>query len=460
MGQLLFRTLVGLVAGVAVWAILEPMAPINVHDPAWVTWEGWFFLLMGSVIGGSVGALNGYLRGGKVHTLRGLGLGVLLGAIGGTLGHTVGSTLMRVVTGGMDITAVGEPMQTMGRVAAIGPAATLIGLAIGGASLSTKSLRNGALGGAIAGVIAGLVFDPLGAILAPMIMTLHGTQPGQVAETGAPSRAVTAALIGGMVALFIGIVERLARSAWLQLKLGRNEGKEWVVDMPQTFIGRSEKAHVPIFGDPSIAPMHACIMRHGPGYVLMDSGAGGGTRLNGHPIQQAPLNSGDMITLGTTTLEFVTRSGAAPVRGPEQYIGQAYPLQGGNAATPVVPVAVSPYMAPQQQPLQMPTGMPVPASTSSGGYTLVAMDGPLAGKRYPVTGQVDLGRESTLIPLAFDNMASRRHAHLEPGSMGLTVTDLNSTNGTFVNGQRVNTQSVNPGDMLRVGATTFRVEGA
>jgi pSer/pThr/pTyr-binding forkhead associated (FHA) protein len=38
------------------------------------------------------------------------------------------------------------------------------------------------------------------------------------------------------------------------------------------------------------------------------------------------------------------------------------------------------------------------------------------------------------------------------------LADLGSTNGTYVNGQRVLSATLKPGDLVRIGATTFRVE--
>ncbi len=456
MGQLLFRTLVGLLAGLVAWAVMEPSKPGLAPVP-YQKWEFTFILMVGGVIGGAIGCLNGYLRGGRVHTLRGLGLGLLFGCIGGVVGYSFGGNLADGLAGHVPIYDVAMPFRMIVRAAAITPMALMLGAAIGAASLSPKSIRNGALGGLLAGVTAGLLFDILGSALGGFFAQMQAGA-GQSAEVGALPRAMTAVLIGGTIALFIGIVERLSRTAWLRLRLGKNEGKEWVVDMPQTFIGRSERAHVPLFGDLGIAPMHACIVRQGQAYVLMDSGSGTGTRVNGYPVPQAGLASGDMITVGATTLEFVTRAGAAPVRAPEQYIGAAYPLQGGPVAAPVARVPVSAYSpTPPAQNLSPTIAMPS-ASSFASGLSLLAMDGPLAGQRYTIAAAVDLGRESTLIPMSFDSMASRRHARVEPGGAGLQVTDLSSTNGTYVNGQRVASQSIRPGDLLRIGATTFRLE--
>ena len=50
-----------------------------------------------------------------------------------------------------------------------------------------------------------------------------------------------------------------------------------------------------------------------------------------------------------------------------------------------------------------------------------------------------------------DKRVSRRHAAFEPVGDHLQLTDLKSTNGTFVNGQRVADQLLAPGDVVRVG---------
>ncbi len=56
---------------------------------------------------------------------------------------------------------------------------------------------------------------------------------------------------------------------------------------------------------------------------------------------------------------------------------------------------------------------------------------------------------------------SRHHAVLERTGTTIKITDLGSTNGTMVNGQRVSAVALNPGDMIQLGTTTltFRVDG-
>lgn len=51
--------------------------------------------------------------------------------------------------------------------------------------------------------------------------------------------------------------------------------------------------------------------------------------------------------------------------------------------------------------------------------------------------------------------ASRRHAEIVPVSGGWVLRDLDSTNGTYVNGERVRERELRPGDRIRIGSHTI-----
>ena len=73
---------------------------------------------------------------------------------------------------------------------------------------------------------------------------------------------------------------------------------------------------------------------------------------------------------------------------------------------------------------------------------------------------VTIGRSSVNdLPIA-DKMLSRQHARIvRDGNGGLTIEDLGSRNGTFVNGERlVTVQPLRSGDRITVGAVTIKVE--
>jgi FHA domain-containing protein len=74
----------------------------------------------------------------------------------------------------------------------------------------------------------------------------------------------------------------------------------------------------------------------------------------------------------------------------------------------------------------------------------------------PVT--VGRGGQNDLV-LTGDEFASARHARIEMRGDGAWVQDLDSTNGTYVNGARVaGAQRLDAGDVLRVGETDLLVE--
>jgi pSer/pThr/pTyr-binding forkhead associated (FHA) protein len=72
--------------------------------------------------------------------------------------------------------------------------------------------------------------------------------------------------------------------------------------------------------------------------------------------------------------------------------------------------------------------------------------------------RVTLGRATTNDIVLSDNRLSRSHARLECGPAGCTLVDLGSSNGSYVNGQRVERLRLQPGDLLALGGAQFRFE--
>jgi hypothetical protein len=63
------------------------------------------------------------------------------------------------------------------------------------------------------------------------------------------------------------------------------------------------------------------------------------------------------------------------------------------------------------------------------------------------------------VTLVADQFASAEHVRFEPRTDGMYVLDVGSTNGTFVNGGRlVEPHRLRPGDVVRIGETSFRFE--
>ena len=96
------------------------------------------------------------------------------------------------------------------------------------------------------------------------------------------------------------------------------------------------------------------------------------------------------------------------------------------------------------------------------GQQLRVVDGPSAGLELLVDGELTIGRtEAGPGNLGNDPEISRQHARLRRLDSGeILVEDLGSTNGTFVNGARIDAPSVlGPGDTIKLGQTTLQLEG-
>jgi hypothetical protein len=96
------------------------------------------------------------------------------------------------------------------------------------------------------------------------------------------------------------------------------------------------------------------------------------------------------------------------------------------------------------------------------GEILKITGGNAAGQDINLDQELVIGRSTPgLGSLGGDSEISRVHARVFHDPSGrLTVEDLGSTNGTFVNGTRISgQQALNPGDEVRVGQTTMSVQG-
>lgn len=136
------------------------------------------------------------------------------------------------------------------------------------------------------------------------------------------------------------------------------------------------------------------------------------------------------------TAEVYTGGDVAPVSAPGGYdAGPGYPAydQGGGYGPP-------------------------PGQGGGRNVRLVSGD----GRTYPLQmGSTVIGRGDQANLRLPDVGISRRHARLDFDGGQVVLTDLGSTNGTMVNGQRVSAVALNPGDMIQLGTTTltFRVDG-
>jgi class 3 adenylate cyclase len=90
--------------------------------------------------------------------------------------------------------------------------------------------------------------------------------------------------------------------------------------------------------------------------------------------------------------------------------------------------------------------------------SLLVTEGPLVGQQLDVESQLVLGRGDADLVID-DPEISRRHALIRTRDDRFEIDDLDSLNGTWVNGHRIReTARLSPGDVIRLGKTVIAVE--
>src|SRR5687767_11582865 len=96
------------------------------------------------------------------------------------------------------------------------------------------------------------------------------------------------------------------------------------------------------------------------------------------------------------------------------------------------------------------------------------ISGKYQGGEFPIEENraIIVGRSSDLDMVLVEEMVSRKHAKIEMREGAIQIEDLGSTNGTFVNGERIVKSRLKEGDRVLIGSnilkviSTFSEEGA
>ncbi|HEY5660332.1 MAG TPA: FHA domain-containing protein [Gaiellaceae bacterium] len=112
-------------------------------------------------------------------------------------------------------------------------------------------------------------------------------------------------------------------------------------------------------------------------------------------------------------------------------------------------------------PSAQPGVQPARSSRVSGRLVVVKSPDLVEGRDFEIdSAQLTIGRGGQNdIAIRSDEYASARHARFEPRQDGVWVQDLGSTNGTYLNGARLDRpRRLSEGDVVRVGETDLRFE--
>ncbi len=224
------------------------------------------------------------------------------------------------------------------------------------------------------------------------------------------------------------------------------DGREYTVGAEPLVFGRDAGSDVVVEGN-EVSRRHAEIRTTDEGYVLADLSVNG-TYVNGQRIgQQQPLARADVIRIGSHEFRFYADSAPVrPSRGPRPTPTERNPVQpptgaGHQLSDTLHGVPVSELAGAATPPA------PGPAPLAS----LLVRSGAFRGKRLPVNAPVvNIGRADYNDVVIAEPSVSTTHAKLQRREDIWVVSDLGSTNGTYVEGEPVT------GETALVAGTTLR----
>ncbi len=186
-------------------------------------------------------------------------------------------------------------------------------------------------------------------------------------------------------------------------------------------IGRAEGSSVWTPSDRIVSAQHAKIVRLQDGYVVIDLESRNGTYLNGQRIERSPLRHGDVLGLGPG--------------GPEMKAEILAPARAASSGATVVIPRFEDLAARRQDGVLL--------------QEVTVGDTPLLVGRAEEAG---LRLDSPIV--------SREHARFTSLEGALSVQDLDSSNGTFVDGTRTDRATVADGARVVIGPFVLVVTGA
>ncbi|PYO91356.1 MAG: hypothetical protein DMD58_04765 [Gemmatimonadetes bacterium] len=219
------------------------------------------------------------------------------------------------------------------------------------------------------------------------------------------------------------------------------DGREYAVAGTSLVFGRDASCDVVVAGK-DVSRRHAEIMQTPKGYLIVDSSTNG-TSVNDTRIEgQRLLARADVITIGEEKFRFYADTAAAPPNPPP-------PSPGPTASAPS---AVPPAKGEKLR----ETVHGVPAAPRPSGAPLasfIVRGGALKGQRFSVkTPVVNIGRADYNDVVLPDESVSTTHAKLQRREGVWILVDLDSTNGTFVDGDQIKEEApLAPGATIRFG---------
>jgi pSer/pThr/pTyr-binding forkhead associated (FHA) protein len=223
------------------------------------------------------------------------------------------------------------------------------------------------------------------------------------------------------------------------------DGREYSVGAGPLSFGRDAGSDVVVSGN-EVSRNHAEIRNEADGYLLLDLSVNG-TYVNGERIGKTHmLARADVIRIGNDEFRFYAdAAGAAPIESSAPETTSPPPAAPPGAAQRLSDTMHGIPEEPQHHTPPAPEAAPL--------ASLLFRSGEFKGRRLPIRVPVaNIGRGDYNDVVISDASVSTMHAKLQRREAIWILSDLGSTNGTFVEGERLSGEAaLTPGTTLRFG---------
>ena len=212
----------------------------------------------------------------------------------------------------------------------------------------------------------------------------------------------------------------------LRYTSGLRAGQVVGVEGALATIGRAPSCDV-IVEDVMVSAVHATLEQVPAGYIVTDQQSSNGTLVNGRRIFRALVRLHDELTLGSTGLKVESSDGFAATLfipgGPATHVDESLRRSKGPTGAGPLP--------PRRSVAPAPADAPRPIAE-----LIHPTKGTLRSTPIPFKG-LTIGRHPECGMMVDDAQVSGLHCKLVAGPEGVVLTDLGSSNGTFVGDERL-----------------------
>jgi len=236
------------------------------------------------------------------------------------------------------------------------------------------------------------------------------------------------------------------------------DGREYAIAGASLVFGRDASCDVVVPGK-DVSRGHAEIVQTPKGYLLVDSSTNG-TSVNDVRVEgQRLLARADVITIGEEKFRFYADTAAPPAAASPPQNPQPGPAASSPSAVP--PSAVPPTKGESLKLRETVHGVPAaPRPSSAPLASFLVRSGALKGQRLSIkTPIANIGRADYNDLVLPDESVSTSHAKLQRREGVWVLVDLDSTNGTFVDGDPIKGDApLAPGATVRLGDVSLVFE--